>query len=218
MKTIIAIPCMDMVHTEFMRSLLQMKRVGDEVGFVISSSSLVYDARNNLAKQAIENGFDRILWLDSDMSFNPDLMARLMADMDENNLEIVGGIYFARKAPVVPVCYQKVGYFHNEETEEVTPAALNYYDYPQDQLFPVEGIGFGAVLVSVDLVKRVQDKFGLPFSPILGFGEDLSFCIRARDVGATIMCDSRVKCGHVGQYIFDEAMYAHPKDKEQKEG
>ncbi|MDR9824908.1 hypothetical protein RCJ22_04715, partial [Vibrio sp. FNV 38] len=137
-----------------MRSLLQMKRVGDEVGFVISSSSLVYDARNNLAKQAIENGFDRILWLDSDMSFSADLMARLMADMDENNLEMVGGLYFARKAPVVPVCYQKVGYYHNEETDEVTPCALNYYAYPQDQLFPVEGIGFGAVLVDVALVKR----------------------------------------------------------------
>ena len=217
MKTIIAIPCMDMVHTEFMRSLLQMKRTGDEVGFVISSSSLVYDARNNLAKQAIENGFDRILWLDSDMSFSADLMARLMADMDENNLEMVGGLYFARKAPVVPVCYQKVGYYHNEETDEVTPCALNYYDYPQDQLFPVEGIGFGAVLVDVALVKRVQDKYGLPFSPILGFGEDLSFCIRARDVGANIMCDSRVKCGHVGQHIFGEDMYVHP-NKEQKEG
>jgi len=214
MKTLIAIPCMDMVHTEFMKSLLQMKRIGDEVGFAISSSSLIYDARNGLAKQAIEGGYDRILWLDSDMSFGPDLMARLMADMDENGLEMVGGIYFSRKTPSVPICYQKVGYFHDDETDVVSPAALNYYDYPQESLFPVEGIGFGAVLVSVDLIKRVQDKYGLPFSPILGFGEDLSFCIRARDVGATIMCDSRIKCGHVGQFIFGEEGYAHPNKRE----
>ena len=206
MRTLIAIPCMDMVHTAFMSSLLMMNRVGD-VNFSVSSSSLVYDARNNLSKQAVDGGFDRILWLDSDMKFDPDLFERLSADMDEG-LDIVGGIYFSRKAPLVPVVYQKVGYYHNEEDDSVTPAALNYYEYPKDELFPCEGIGFGAVLVKTDLIKKVQDKHGLPFSPILGFGEDLSFCVRARDVGATIYCDSRVKVGHVGQYVFSEGDYA----------
>ena len=206
MRTLIAIPCMDMVHTAFMSSLLMMNRVGD-VNFSVSSSSLVYDARNNLSKQAVDGGFDRILWLDSDMKFDPDLFERLSADMDEG-LDIVGGIYFSRKAPLVPVVYQKVGYYHNEEDDSVTPAALNYYEYPKDELFPCEGIGFGAVLVKTDLIKKVQDKHGLPFSPILGFGEDLSFCVRARDVGATIYCDSRIKVGHVGQYVFSEGDYA----------
>lgn len=207
MKTLIAMPCMDMVHTSFMRSLLQMTKVG-EVGFAISSSSLVYDARNTLAKQALQGEFDRVLWLDSDMEFKTDLMERLMNDMDENGLDMVGGIYFSRKEPIVPVVYQKVGYFHSDEDDSVTPAALNYYDYPQNELFPCEGIGFGAVLVTADLIKKVQDKHGLPFSPILGFGEDLSFCIRARDVGATIMCDSRIKLGHTGLRTITEEMYA----------
>lgn len=207
MKTLIAIPCMDMVHTQFMRSLLQLTKVG-EVGFALSSSSLVYDARNTLAKQAVDGGFDRVLWLDSDMDFKPDMFVNLMRDMDDNNLEIVGGIYFSRKEPVVPVVYQKVGYYHDDEQDTVTPCALNYYEYPKDELFPCEGIGFGAVLMTTDLIKKVQDKYGLPFSPILGFGEDLSFCIRARDVGATIMCDSRIKVGHVGLRIYTEEHYA----------
>ena len=207
MKTLIAIPCMDMVHTAFMGSLLMMNRVG-EVGFSVSSSSLVYDARNNLAKQALDGGFDRILWLDSDMSFKPDLFEKLSKDMDEEGLDIVGGIYFARKAPLVPIVYQKVGYYHNDNDDSVSPAALNFYEYPKDQLFPCEGIGFGAVLVTTNLVKKVQDKYGLPFSPILGFGEDLSFCIRARDVGATIYCDSRIKVGHVGLHTYSEEDYA----------
>lgn len=207
MKTLISIPCMDMVHTQFMRSLLQMTKVG-EVGFALSSSSLVYDARNTLAKQAVDGGFDRVLWLDSDMDFKPDMFVNLMQDMDDNNLEIVGGIYFSRKEPVVPVVYQRVGYYHDDEQDTVTPCALNYYEYPKDELFPCEGIGFGAVLMTTDLIKKVQDKYGLPFSPILGFGEDLSFCIRARDVGATIMCDSRIKVGHVGLRTYTEEHYA----------
>lgn len=207
MKTLIAIPCMDQVYTGFMKSLLQMNRVG-EIGFSIISSSLIYDARNTLAKHGVDGEFDRILWLDSDMEFEPTLLEKLSNDMDEHNCDIVGGLYFTRREPSIPVVYQKVGYFHDEEKDEVTPMALNYYEYPQDQVFPCEGIGFGAVLVKVDLVKKVQEKYGLPFSPILGFGEDLSFCIRARDVGSEIFCDSSINLGHIGLRTYGKEGYA----------
>ena len=205
MKTLIALPCMDMVHTTFMKSLVAMERV-DECRFSIMCSSLVYDARNSLAKQAVTEGYDRMLWLDSDMDFDPDLLVRLSADMDEGR-ELVSGLYFKRKAPVKPVIYKEVGYYHSDLDDSVTPVAVSYEDYPKDSIFPIAGAGFGGVLVSVDLIKRVGDKFGLPFSPILGFGEDLSFCLRASEVGAEMFCDSRVKLGHVGFGTITEETY-----------
>lgn len=205
MKTLIAIPCMDMVHTQFLRSLISMDRVGS-VQFGISQSSLIYDARNFLAKQAVQENFDRILWLDSDMDFQPDLMKQLMADMDEGR-EFVSGLYFKRKAPIQPVVYKDVGYWHSDEDDSVTPIAVPYIDYPQNEVFKVAGAGFGGCLVSVDLIKRVAEKFGLPFSPILGFGEDLSFCKRVEEIGVEMYCDSRVKLGHIGQGVITEALY-----------
>ena len=39
---------------------------------------------------------------------------------------------------------------------------------------------------------------------LLGFGEDLSFCIRAQELGRKIYCDSRIKMGHVGLRVFEE--------------
>ena len=197
---------MDMVHTIFMRALLNLNKSG-EVQYAISSSSLVYDARNNLAKQAINEGYDRMLWLDSDMDFQPDFLDRLHADLDENRIDIVGGLYFSRKTPLKPIVYEKVGYYHSEENDEVTPLAVPFFEYPKEQMFTCEGIGFGGVLMNVSLIKKVQDKFGLPFSPILGFGEDLSFCARARQVGAEIYCDSRAKMGHVGLGVISEETY-----------
>lgn len=205
MKTLIAIPCMDMVHTQFLKSVVGMDRVG-ECRFSLTCSSLVYDARNTLAKQAVKEGFDRVLWLDSDMDFDPDLLPRLSSDMDEGR-ELVSGLYFKRKTPVKPVIYKEVGYYHSEEKDEVTPIALPYEDYPQDTIFPIAGCGFGGVLVSVDLIKRVGEKFGLPFSPIMGFGEDLSFCVRCSELGATLYCDSSVKLGHVGLGTITEQTY-----------
>lgn len=209
MKTLIALPCMDMVHTVFMKSLMGMNRVG-QTGFAFSCSSLIYDARNKLAKQAVTEGYDRVLWLDSDMDFEPDLLQRLSEDMDEGR-ELVSGIYFKRKAPIKPVIYKSLGYYKNEDGDGVTPVAVPYEDYPQDSIFPIAACGFGGCLVSTDLIKRVGEKFGLPFSPIMGFGEDLSFCSRVSDLGVEMYCDSRVKMGHVGLGTVTEEVYLQYK-------
>ena len=67
-RYMIAIPCMEMMHTAFVSSLVNMRRVGaNKVTFL--SNSLIYDARNMLAAEALDTGADRILWLDSDMVF-----------------------------------------------------------------------------------------------------------------------------------------------------
>ena len=205
MRTLIAIPTMDMLHTIFFKSVISLDRVGD-VQFALTSNSLVYDARNRLSQQAIDEGYDRMLWLDSDMEFAPDFMKRLSADLDDG-LEFVTGLYFTRKAPIRPCIYKELGYWHSEDTKEVTPVALSFEDYPQDSLFEVGGCGFGGVMMTVDLLRRVVKEFGQPFTPILGFGEDLSFCKRVEHVGVKMWCDSRAKLGHVGQGTITEETY-----------
>jgi hypothetical protein len=78
-KILIAIPSMDYVASGFAGSLATLGKVGDcKISFICSS--LVYDARNKLAAQAIELDTDYILWLDSDMTFKPDTLVRLLKD------------------------------------------------------------------------------------------------------------------------------------------
>ena len=201
---------MDMVHTEFFKSFISMRRVG-ETKHLISTSSLIYDARNAMARKAVTEGFDRVLWLDSDMSFDPDLMERLSARLDEGH-EMVSGIYFTRKAPVKPVLYKRCGYYENEGG--IQPIAIWYDDYPRDQIFKAEGCGFGGVMMTTDLIRRVGEKFGLPFSPMLGFGEDLSFCARVQEVDGEIWVDSTIKMGHVGLGTITENIYLAQKGEE----
>ena len=106
LKYLVAIPCFDTVYTDFMLSLLNMKRVGECYCQVIKSS-LIYDARNKLAERAVKDGFDRMLWLDSDILFDPDLMEKLAARLD-NGLEYVSGLYFKRNYPTEPVVYKTI--------------------------------------------------------------------------------------------------------------
>ena len=200
MRTLIAIPCLDMVHTLFFASMLSLRKPeGTEVA--IASCSLVYESRHTLALKAINEEFDRVLWLDSDMSFEPDLLERLSADLDQG-LDFVCGLYFTRKNPVQPcvyeVCRQK-----KKKTGELIPTTECFREIP-DGLFEIEGCGFGAAMMTTDLIRSAGP---LPFFPADGFGEDLSFCRRVREAGKKLYCDGRIKVNHIGTSIINEATW-----------
>ena len=196
MRTLIAIPCMDQVAAPFAHSLATLEKTGECV-ISMNIGSLVFDARNQLTKQALANECDYIVWLDSDMIFPPDLIPRLLARAEDGN-DIITGIYFHRRAPFGPVLYKKLR--KGEPAEK-------YNDYPEDSFFEVEGAGFGACLVKTSVMEDVALNYGTWFSPLEGYGEDVSFCMRARELGYKIMCDSSIKCGHVGQVTVDENVY-----------
>lgn len=77
---------------------------------------------------------------------------------------------------------------------ELVPTATSFSTIPGD-IFEIEGCGFGAVMMTTDLIRKVGK---LPFFPMYGYGEDLSFCRRARDTGTKLFCDGRIWVDHVG--------------------
>lgn len=204
MRTLIAIPCMDQVWTLFFCSVLGLDKP-DGTEMAVSSSSLVYDARNHLAQKAIKEKYDRVLWLDSDMKFKPDLLKRLSADLDEGK-DFVSAMYFTRKTPIQPVVYSAVDMLKNDKGELV-PTAVSYKNYPKNSVFEIAGAGFGAVMMTTDLLERVTRGDRLPFSPIMGFSEDLSFCLRVREIGVKMWCDSRINPDHIGTVLVNESTW-----------
>jgi len=201
MKFLIAIPCMDTVYTSFFSAMMNLRKP-ENTEISVCCSSLIYDARNILAKKAIDAGFTHILWLDSDMTFEPDMMERFVADIEEGR-DFVAGLFFKRKPPVKPCIYTGCGLKRDENGNNV-PFAVNYMDYPKDQVFEIAAAGFGAVMMSTAMIEKVHEHFGLPFSPAAGFGEDLSFCVRAKELGYPLYCDSRIKVGHTAMLTVSE--------------
>lgn len=199
MKTLIAVPAMDQVPAQFCASLAMLKRTGDSVvGFEISS--LVYTARNNLSAKAIQLGADFVLWLDSDMVFAPDILERLFADYQEGKGDIISGLYFRRVAPFKPVLFSAV-----ESTAE-GPFTAAPESIPDD-VFEIAGCGFGCVLMPTDILMDVIGKYGNPFDPLNGMGEDLSFCWRVRQCGYKIVCDPAISLGHVAHMVVDRSFF-----------
>ena len=63
--------------------------------------------------------------------------------------------------------------------------------------FRVDGCGFACVMMTTELIRAVQQKFGTAFQPTDYYGEDLAFCWRVGQLGREIWCDPTVRCGHI---------------------
>ena len=194
MKVFIAIPCMDTLSAKFTQSLVNLinapRKYDIEVGFHVGS--LVYDSRNALAERAINSNAEYIFWLDSDMTFMPSTLNEMLLTLINNKMAILTGMYFRRRPPFSPVLYSKFN---------IGPTGVEYEEFDEvpEGLVEVEGCGFGCVLMRKDVLWNVmiqQNSDGLLFSPMMGCGEDLSFCLRARECGYKIWCDPTIALGH----------------------
>lgn len=211
MKTLICIPALDTMQTLFVKALYDLRKPeGTEIAF--SASSLVYDSRNQLTDKAVKGGYDRVLWLDSDMYFDPDLLERLNAHLD-HGLDIVAGLFFTRKIPVRPCAYSRCELV---EKDGIFIPTIEPAEYGAE-LFEVAACGFGAVAMKTEVLAKVSER-DFPFSPLPGFGEDFSFCLRARELGYHIWCDPTIKVGHVGISIINEDTYLQLKEAEKHGG
>ena len=199
MKTLIAVPCMDYLEANFVESLLALKKVG-ECDTVLLKSSLVYDARNQAAQKAVAEGYDYVFWIDSDMTFEPDILERMFKSMGDKHF--LTGLCFSRRPPFKPCIYKELTAEH--DGIGITPKAENWYDYPRNETVEVAGAGFACVLQSVEMLDVMLTTYGVPFFPIAGLGEDLSFCYRAKQIDDKMYADTSIKVGHIMRMSVDE--------------
>ena len=205
MRVLIAVPCMEYQLSEFSECLTNLilyckEKNTCDIEIKYLKGSLVYDARNQATDYALKaQRFDFVLWLDSDMTFEADLLEKLLADIEGR--QAVSGLCFGRRPPFKPCVYKRLDV--QQEGKLVRPICDTWYDYPRDQIFEVAACGFACVLMRIDVLEAMG-IYGVPFFPIGGLGEDLTFCWRAQKLDIKFHCDSRLKIGHMMQLSVDE--------------
>lgn len=203
-KILIAVPCMDQVPAPFAHSLATLTSWGApdvQVSIYFNIGSLIYTSRNDLAKRAIKEEADLVMWFDSDMIFPPDTLRKLLAHIDAG-ADIATGLYYRRTQPYTPVVYKTM-----DVDEETQQAVYEELETVPAEPFEVEACGFGCVLMRTDVFMSVFSKYGNMFSPIGNVGEDIAFCWRAKTCGYKILCDPTMKLGHVGATVITEDFY-----------
>ena len=192
MKLLIGVPCLDYIHTEFVKSLvnLTLKLERDRVNYelFLCSGSLIHVARDKIASKAINEEFTHVLWLDSDMVFGPDLLD----DLGFSGKSFVTGICSTRRPPYLNCIFSQIDDINHLAHVEEIPA----------EAFEVQGCGFACVLMETAILKAVmQSNHGRCFLPMDLYGEDLAFCLRARRMGFHIWAEPTVRPGHISHAV-----------------
>ena len=216
-KILIAVPCMDQMPAQFAHSLATLTSYGvenAEVSIWFQIGSLIYSSRDEIAKKAIMDGADLVMWFDSDMVFNYDTLRNMLKLIDEGR-DMVTGIYYRRTPPYTPVAFKKL-----DLTEDGTGFDWEEFDEIPEYLFEVAACGFGCVLMRTEIFIAVFSKFGQMFTPMAHSGEDVAFCWRARQCGYKIIADPSIALGHVAHTIVTKDFFKNYQStlRKNKEG
>lgn len=194
-KVCIAVPSKDTVHTHFaycLQELVQYNTIkGVETFVKFNMGTLVANQRESLAAEAINDGATHIMWLDSDMMFPKTICETLLS----HSVPIVACNYSSRALPLKSVAYTSLNDWNS------------FLSKDSSGLVQVEGVGFGCVLTSTEIFENIfKPWFPITYDNITDsyLGEDMNFCIRARDAGyhVYIDCETSRNVFHVGSTAF----------------
>ena len=151
--------------------------------------------------------YDYQLWIDSDIVFNSEKFFQLILDAnpeEKKERDIVGGWYCTEDGKTTSVAHwleeddfrNNGGVMNHETLESISK---------RKQPFTVDYTGFGWLLIR----HCVFEHKGMPypwFAPKMQVfesgevqdmcGEDVSFCLDAKEAGFEIWCDPRIRVGH----------------------
>lgn len=192
----ILIPCRDMMHSAHALAVIDLVKMNTIQGIhtqvFMNSGSILLTQREHLVDQAIENNFDYILWLDSDIYCPSMLVTKLLS----HNMPVVACNYIRRQLPAKGVAYKKMYEWNNPLDFE-----------PKDHLIEVEGIGMGCMLMKTEIFKKLKKpwfefKYNADSNDWLG--EDMILCEKIRSLGYKIMVDVNLshQIRHLGTWAF----------------
>lgn len=173
----------------------QMKeKLGKEIDIQLCLADMgwVDSMRNSIAKSALEMDAYSIMWLDSDMTFPPDIIPRFYQILEQQETDAVTGLYTYKYPPFLPHVY----------TSKTKEGYLRYAkNFPLDGLFSVEAAGFGCIMMKTACLKRVKKPYfrAKIEDGKLVLGEDFDFCKRAK---LKILLDPKTSCGHIMDGVF----------------
>ncbi len=204
-RCIVLVPVGHHIEPACDEALKQLERRGYQVRRRYGSAA-IDQARSRLATDALAEGFDELMWIDSDTGFDPDAVEQLRA----HELPLVGGVCVKKGARAL-ACH-------------ILPGTERFVLGEGGGLTEVRYVGTGFLHTRREVYEKIADheklpvcnqKFGTPtvpyFLPMLlpeddgnhwYLGEDFAFTERARRCGFDVYVDTSFRLEHIGTYGY----------------
>jgi len=173
------------------------------------SGPRVAAARNDLVRAFLSGTAEWLLMLDSDMVFPRDLVDLLVEAAHWKQRPIVGALCFAggRSGQIRPT----LGVMVSNDP----PRFETVWNYQPNALNGVDYTGAACLLVHRSVYENLATRYGDNAHPWFAeseiggqeYGEDVTFCMRARAAGYPIFVHTGIKIGHMKMSVIDEEAY-----------
>lgn len=192
----------------------------------ISSGPRVAETRNLVVDSFGDQhpSADWLLTIDSDMTFEEDLVERMLAVAHPEKVPILGGLCFqgGRETKPAPTIWRETsvekGWYNIERV----------WDYPRNALVKVSATGGACMLVHRQVFAAMRRPFPKGFGTLADgetpnnypwyaeglvgpgghpLGEDVSFCRKAGMLGIPVHVHTGIKTGHMKTFEITEARY-----------
>jgi hypothetical protein len=214
-RCVVLVPVGGAIEAECERGLAELEKRGYEVRRR-GVHGAVDLGRSILASAALADGFDELMWIDSDIGFTADDVERLRAHENAFTCAL-----YPKRGVGELACHAKAG------TKELVFG-------PHGGLVEMRYVGFGFCLVRREVFEAVERVEALPtcskksaqpfvpyFQPLVienegdhwYLAEDFAFCERARRAGHPVFADTRIRLFHVGRYGYSWEDAMGPRDR-----
>ena len=195
------------VHAAFFDSFVTMRK--PEWLYFRASNGPIEELRNQIVRDARAASCSHLLLMDTDQTYHPDTIPRLLA----HNLPVVGALVYRRYPPFDPLMYR---------------GKINHYrtvtEWEPDSLVEVDATGTGCILYRMDVFDALPDPW-FTFRKTVHdgqekvVGEDVGFCSDLKAAGFKIFVDTSVPAGHLTHMEVTEGtwkLYRKMKEAEAK--
>lgn len=181
--------------------------------------AMVPHVRNGTARLFLDKTpHEWLMFIDTDMGFEPDAVHRLLAVADPVERPVVGALCFASmvsghdgmggwRRTIVPTMY-KMG-----TTEDGSPSFCYFGDYEDDTVTPVAATGGAFLLIHRGVLEKLRAEHGDHWFDMMYdhvgdiVGEDISFCGRLLKAGIIPAVHTGVKTTHHKDIWLSEEDY-----------
>jgi hypothetical protein len=156
--------------------------------------------RNKSVARALDEGADYLMFIDHDQILRPDTVVHLW----KYNLPVVGGLYFERGYPHLPLIYN-----FSQEGKTIRVQ----HDYPKG-LIKCDVLGMGCSLWRTDVFRQFPAPW-FTYERENGGGEwgteDIAVFTKLKQLNIPVHVDTEHTVGHVGMHEFTEADWLREK-------
>jgi hypothetical protein len=205
----VCVPARDEVHTAFAFDFAKMVgydvkfRCNDDNGLKLytMAGTLIFDQREGLVKEALSEGCDAVLFIDSDMRFPKNIISVMLS----RDVPILGVNAVTRRKPVLSTALN-LELENDDESGEIKKHRWLKVDSRGKQgIEQVTAVGFGVTLIRREVFEKLKTPwFDAQWSPRGIIGEDVYFCLKALDEGIPTYVDHDLSkyIGHIGTHEY----------------